>query len=43
MDTHRPLQFQKRGQLLIRTHNETLSVVVMRVNNPDYSPLRIEG
>ena len=29
-------QFQKRSQLLIRTHNETLSVA-MRVRNPDCS------
>jgi hypothetical protein len=25
------LEFQKRGQLFIRTHNETLSVAAMRV------------
>ena len=35
------LQFHKRGQLFIRVHNETLSVVAMRVNNPDCSPIRI--
>jgi hypothetical protein len=29
------LQFQKRSQLFIRTHNETLSVVAMSVSNPD--------
>jgi hypothetical protein len=28
-------EFQKRGQLFIRTHNETLSVVAMCVCNPD--------
>jgi hypothetical protein len=33
-----PLQFQKRSQLFIRVHNEPLSVVAMRVNNPDRSP-----
>ena len=32
-------QFDKRGQLFIRSHNETLSVVSMRVNNPDCSPV----
>jgi hypothetical protein len=36
-------QFQKRCQYFIRTHNETLSVVAMRVSNPDCSPLRING
>src|SRR6188472_766408 len=39
-DTRNPrFQFQKRSQLLIRTHNETLAVVAMCVNNPDRSPL----
>jgi hypothetical protein len=33
----------KRRQLFIRTHNETLSIVAMRVSNPDRSPLRING
>jgi len=28
-------------QLFIRTHNETLSVAAMRVNNPDRSPVAI--
>jgi len=36
-------EFQKRSQLFIRTHNETLSVVAMRVSNPDCSPVRIKG
>jgi hypothetical protein len=27
----------------IRTHNETLSVVAVCVNNPDRSPARIDG
>ena len=35
---NRRFQFQKRGQLFIRAHNETLSVVAMRVCNPDRSP-----
>jgi len=41
--TNRRFQFQKRSQLFIGTHNETLSVAAMRVRNPDYSPLRIKG
>jgi hypothetical protein len=32
-------QFQKRSQLFICSHNETLSVVAMRVSNPDCSPV----
>jgi hypothetical protein len=31
----------KTRQLFIRPRNETLSVVAMRVNNPDCSPLGI--
>jgi len=38
-----PIQFHKRSQLFIRTHNETLSVVAMRVSNPDCSPVGIHG
>jgi len=34
-------KFDKRSQLFIRTHNETLSVAAMRVNNEDRSPVRI--
>jgi len=34
-------QFQKSGQLFIRMHNETLSVVAMRISNPDRSPVGI--
>src|SRR5438128_293571 len=40
---NRRFDFDKRSQLFIRTHNETLSVVAMRVSNPDYSPARIHG
>jgi len=29
---------EKRSQLFIGTHNETLSVAAMRVSNPDRSP-----
>ena len=33
---HEPqFEFHKRSQLFIRTHNEPLSVVAMRTNNPD--------
>jgi hypothetical protein len=41
LTTNLPFQFHKRSQLLIRSHNETLPIVAMRVNNPDCSPLRI--
>jgi len=34
-------QFQKRGQLFIRTHNKPLSVIPMRISNPDCSPVGI--
>jgi hypothetical protein len=43
MDTNRPFQFQERSQLFIRTHNKAVSVVAMRVHNPDRSPTRIQG
>jgi hypothetical protein len=37
--TDRRFEFDKRGQFFIRVHNEALSVVSMRVCNPDRSPL----
>jgi hypothetical protein len=37
------LEFQKRRQPFIRSHNQTLSVIAMRVCNPDCSPARIHG
>ena len=40
---NRRFEFQKRSQLLICTHNETLSVVAMCVCNPDRPPARIHG
>jgi hypothetical protein len=40
-DTNRPFEFEKRGQLFIRMHNETLSVAAMRVHNPDCPPVAI--
>jgi hypothetical protein len=36
-----PLQVQQRVQYFIRTHNQTLSVVAVRVNNPGCSPVGI--
>src|SRR4030095_890638 len=39
---NRRFKFQKRRQLFIGTHDETLSVA-MYVHNPDHSPLRING
>jgi hypothetical protein len=39
----RRFQFQKCGQHFIRMHNETLSVVMMRICNPDRSPVSING
>ena len=41
-DTNRGFQFQKRRQLLIGLHNETLSVVAMRICNKDRSPVGID-
>ena len=35
-------QFNKRRQLFIRVHNETLSVVAVRMCNPDRSPVGID-
>ena len=34
-------QFHKRSQLFIRVHDEALSVVAVRVSNPDRSPVGI--
>jgi hypothetical protein len=38
-----PLQFQKRSQLFIRVHNETLSIIAVCVCDPDRSPFKIES
>jgi hypothetical protein len=38
---NRRFEFEKRGQLFICVHNETLSVVAVRVSNPDRSPVAI--
>jgi len=40
--SNRPFQFQKRGQLFIGAHNETPSVVTVRVCNPERSPVGID-
>jgi hypothetical protein len=37
----RGFEFQKRGQFFIRPHDEALSVVAVRVNNPDRFPVGI--
>jgi hypothetical protein len=39
--SYRRFKLNKRGQLLIRLHNETLSVAAMRVCNPDRLPVGI--
>jgi hypothetical protein len=38
---NRRFKFEKRRQLLIRTHNETLSVAAVRIDNKDRSPVGI--
>jgi hypothetical protein len=38
---NRRFEFQKRGQLFICVHNETLSVIAVGVHNPDCSPVGI--
>jgi len=38
---NRRFEFDESRQLFIRAHNETLSVVAMRVCNPDRSPAGI--
>ena len=37
----RRFKFQKRSQLFISVHDETLSVLAMRVCDPDRSPVGI--
>jgi hypothetical protein len=39
---YRPLRLHKRSQLFVRVHNETFSVVAMRVSNPDRSSAGID-
>jgi hypothetical protein len=38
-----PLKFKKRSQLFIRSHNETLPVIAVCINNPERSPFGIDG
>jgi hypothetical protein len=40
---NRRFKFHKSRQLFIRTHNETPSVIAVRVSNPDCSPVRINA
>jgi hypothetical protein len=40
---YRLLQFQKRSQYFFSADDETPSVAPVRVNNPDRSPLTING
>jgi hypothetical protein len=37
----RRFQFQKRSQLFIRSHNQTFSVIAVRISNEDRSPVGI--
>jgi hypothetical protein len=41
--SNRRFEFKKRSELFIRAHNEPPSVIAVRVNNPDRSPLTING
>jgi hypothetical protein len=41
LSPNRRFKFNESTQLFIGTHNETLSVVAMRVSNPDRSPVGI--
>jgi hypothetical protein len=36
-------KFQKCRQFFVGTHNKAVSVAVMRVNNPERSPLRVKA
>jgi hypothetical protein len=38
MSGNHPREFKKRSQLIISVDDETVSVVAMRVSNPDGSP-----
>jgi hypothetical protein len=38
---NRSFEFDKRRHFFIRVHDETLTVVAMRVSNPDRSPVGI--
>jgi hypothetical protein len=36
-------EFKRRSQLFVRRHNETLSVVAVRVSDPNLSPVGINA
>jgi hypothetical protein len=40
---NRRFRFEKRSQYFVGAHNEALSLAAIRVNNPDRSPLRVNG
>jgi hypothetical protein len=40
---NRRFDFNKRSQQFIRPHNETFSIVTMRISNPDRLPTRADG
>jgi hypothetical protein len=40
---NRQFEFQKRSQLIIRVHDEPLSVVAVCICNPDRSPVGINS
>jgi hypothetical protein len=40
---NRRFQFHKRSQLILWAHNETLSVVTVRVHDPNCSPFTIHS
>jgi hypothetical protein len=43
MSGNHPREFKKRSLPIIRMHNETLTIVAMRISNPDRSPVGIHG
>jgi len=40
---NRRFEFQKRSQLFVGVHNETLSISAICIGNPDYSPVAIHS
>ena len=40
---NRRFEFHKRSQLFIGAYNEALTVIAVRVHNPQRSPVRIQG
>jgi hypothetical protein len=41
--SNRPFKLNKRRQLFVRSHAETLSIIAVRVCNPDCPPPTING